>query len=158
MSLSATDMVKASIRPYQLADIPALVGIEERVQFTPWGESLFREPLSIERYAGRVLCKQDSVIGFYLIEQVCDEVTLHNIAISPSEQGLGYGRQLLQDVELLARQQQASVIFLEVRESNTAARSLYEAENFRPVGQRKDYYAAPWGRESAIVMAKELNS
>ena len=41
-------------------------------------------------------------------------------------------------------------ILLEVRESNTAARSLYDSLGFRPVGVRKNYYKNPV--ENAILM------
>ena len=48
----------------------------------------------------------------------------------------------------------ASVATLEVRESNSIARRLYDSEGFRPVGLRKGYYAKT--KEDAIVMMKEF--
>ena len=39
---------------------------------------------------------------------------------------------------------------LEVRASNTAARSLYETLGFRVEGIRRDYYRAP--REDALIL------
>lgn len=144
------------IRPYDVADIPQLVAIENQVQFSPWTATMFEQQLSIERYSGRVLCQSGQVVGFYLIEQVVDEITLHNIAVAPEWQGKGYGKRLIENVAVLATQLQASQIFLEVRESNTPARSLYELAGYHQVGERQGYYAAPWGREAAIVMMKSL--
>ncbi len=45
-------------------------------------------------------------------------------------------------------------IFLEVRESNIPAISLYNGFGFKQVGMRKDYYEKPV--ENALLMLKEL--
>ena len=42
--------------------------------------------------------------------------------------------------------------FLEVRESNTATRHLYEKNGFEAIGVRKRYYAKPV--EDAIIMRR----
>ncbi|MGZ7144902.1 GNAT family N-acetyltransferase, partial [Streptococcus pyogenes] len=44
-------------------------------------------------------------------------------------------------------------VFLEVRESNKAARGLYEKFGFKKVGLRKKYYQNPV--EDAVLMARE---
>ena len=44
------------------------------------------------------------------------------------------------------------VLFLEVRVSNTAARTLYANAGFREIGVRRGYYPAHVGREDAIVL------
>jgi ribosomal-protein-alanine N-acetyltransferase len=43
-------------------------------------------------------------------------------------------------------------VYLEVRESNTAARALYASLGFQQVGRRADYYTDP--TEPAIVMRR----
>jgi [ribosomal protein S18]-alanine N-acetyltransferase len=43
--------------------------------------------------------------------------------------------------------------FLEVRESNVSARSLYESMGFTEIGRRKQYYQYP--EETAIVMLRK---
>lgn len=150
-------MSECTIRPYLEEDIPAFLAIEQQVQYSPWSENLFRQPLEIARYQGRALCLGSEVIGYYLIEQVVDEATLHNIAIQPEYQGQGYGRLLLNDALQLCRSHGVVVIFLEVRLSNVGARHLYEQSGFRQVGLRKEYYATADGREAALVMRKALN-
>ena len=50
--------------------------------------------------------------------------------------------------------QGVTAVWLEVRESNTAARRLYEKASFAPVGIREKYYSAPV--ENAVMMKKEL--
>jgi ribosomal-protein-alanine N-acetyltransferase len=41
-------------------------------------------------------------------------------------------------------------VYLEVRESNTAARRLYEGLGFEAVGRRADYYRRP--AEAALIL------
>ena len=69
-----------------------------------------------------------------------------NIAVEPAQRGRGLARRLLE--QELARSR--GEWFLEVRESNAAARKLYESLGFREVGLRENYYPAP--PEHAIVM------
>ena len=45
-------------------------------------------------------------------------------------------------------------VFLEVRESNVAARKLYESRGFAVAGSRKQYHRKP--AEDAIVMRRAL--
>jgi ribosomal-protein-alanine N-acetyltransferase len=46
-------------------------------------------------------------------------------------------------------------VYLEVRVSNTPARTLYEKIGFRAIGVQKNYYRFP--AEDAIVMNKHLD-
>jgi ribosomal-protein-alanine N-acetyltransferase len=46
--------------------------------------------------------------------------------------------------------------YLEVRESNNAAKKMYEKLNFKIVGTRKDYYIRP--TENAVIMMLDLSS
>ena len=55
-----------------------------------------------------------------------------------------------------AHQLNAESVFLEVRESNTAARGLYEKLAFHQTGRRKSYYCAPL--EDAILYFKDLRA
>jgi ribosomal-protein-alanine N-acetyltransferase len=59
-------------------------------------------------------------------------------------------------IDDVARQENISTVFLEVRESNLPARALYEQIGFEALAVRKDYYPAKDGREHAVVMKKNL--
>jgi ribosomal-protein-alanine N-acetyltransferase len=48
------------------------------------------------------------------------------------------------------RQWGVATVFLEVRESNSAARRLYGALGFAQVGRRRNYYRRP--TEDAVVL------
>ena len=75
-----------------------------------------------------------------------DESELLNLVVAPEFRGRGFARALLQ--ELLSVP--AHSLYLEVRESNQAARNLYKSMGFQEVNIRPEYYQAP--PEAAIVM------
>lgn len=88
------------------------------------------------------------MIGFLAIQQLVGEVEITNLAVLTDYQGKGIARQLM--AQLSSREEN---IFLEVRESNSRARKLYEACGFVEIGRRKNYYHNPV--EDAIVMQRE---
>jgi len=88
-----------------------------------------------------------AVAGFLVSRQVADkEREILNIVVHPDFRRLGIATELLRNE--LARSPGAH--FLEVRESNMAARTLYERLGFLSVGTRPGYYENP--PEPGIVM------
>jgi ribosomal-protein-alanine N-acetyltransferase len=71
------------------------------------------------------------------------EWEIENIAVAGPARRRGLGTRLL--AELLKRVHKAGAhnVFLEVRESNRAARELYQEWAFVESGRRKAYYHAP---------------
>lgn len=86
---------------------------------------------------------RSAVQGFLVARSLGDEWELENIAVSGSARRRGLGSRLLGEFLGHARAGRASAIFLEVRESNTAARLLYEKWDFAQTGRRTDYYKDP---------------
>lgn len=93
-----------------------------------------------------------SLFGFAIIQQIIDEVTLLDICITPEQQGQGYGRLLLNAIIDFVSTSDAVVLMLEVRESNLAARELYQQVGFVETGRRRGYYPLVDGKEDAILM------
>lgn len=87
--------------------------------------------------------------GFLVALPVGAEWELENIAVAPAERRKGLGKQLLEALVVAARTTNSEAVFLEVRDSNTAARSLYEKAGFELTGRRKAYYTNP--PEDAIL-------
>jgi ribosomal-protein-alanine N-acetyltransferase len=85
------------------------------------------------------------------------EAQLLNLCIDPDHQGQGWGRQLMQHLLAVARQEFCTIFLLEVRRSNTPARRLYESLEFKTLGVRKGYYPnGPGATEDALVMGYEF--
>ena len=111
------------IVPMGLADIDAVYNIECNCHTHPWSKNLFLSNFG-KRYFNHLLLDKEQVIGFFVASSVAGEVTLMNIAISPSHQGRGMGRTLLQFLLDYTKQKDEQEIWLEVRESNHNALSL----------------------------------
>ena len=84
-----------------------------------------------------------ALLGFLVACQVESEWELENIVVAAGARRTGIGRGLLDALLVEARRTNNSSVFLEVRESNVAARALYEESGFVQVGQRRAYYKSP---------------
>ena len=154
-------------------DVDAVHDVEKTAYGQPWSAKHFRDsldsgylavmllgeplpgeiPLQAGPHQGRVL------MGYLVAMTGVEEVHLLNVTVAPAFQRKGWGRVLMDGLVLWSRGQQANSLWLEVRESNTGARALYEALGFQSVGLRKDYYPAGQGRrEHAVVMCLTLDA
>lgn len=123
---------------------------------TPWTRGNFTDSLE-GGHVATVMQEEGAVLGYAVVMPLPGEAELLNITIAPEARGSGLGRQLLYQVCKAAQVQGAERMFLEVRASNTPARTLYARSGFAEVGLRRAYYAVPEGdREDAVLMAKDL--
>ena len=97
---------------------------------------------------------QSGVQGFAVARVLGREWELENIIVADQAQRRGLGTRLLGELANLARSQHAQSIFLDVRESNQAARSLYLKCSFVESGHRKSYYQKPL--DTAILYKLDL--
>ncbi|OBY76208.1 alanine acetyltransferase [Acinetobacter gyllenbergii] len=136
----------------QESDLDSVAAIERLVQTHPWSKQQFQE--SLASYQCTVYEQANQVVGFCILQPVLDEANLLLMAIHPSQQGRGLGYTLLDD-SIQQLKNNPIQIFLEVRESNTAAIGLYEKTGFHQIDLRKNYYPNPDGsREHAVIMVK----
>lgn len=90
---------------------------------------------------------EDQLAGFVVwMDAGPDEAEILNVAVSPRLRMRGIASRLLKAALAAA----PVTFFLEVRESNEAARALYRKHEFAEVGIRTMYYENP--PESAVVM------
>ena len=136
------------IRPAISDDAPAVAELELSCFSLP------RLPPQIRREIENFLIAEEAgrFMGYIDAQTVLDEGYIGNIAVIPEGRGRGIGRSLLHS---LIEQNRGKLAFLtlEVRESNTAARRLYESEGFRVVAVRRDMYEKP--KENGIIMNYE---
>ena len=98
-------------------------------------------------YDFRVSVRGIRVAGFLVSRTLVEgETELLNLAVAPEFRRQGVARKLVK--ALLAAS--PGVVYLEVRESNRAARKFYNRMGFQEVSSRSGYYQAP--PEAAIVM------
>lgn len=145
------------IREVGILELNTVMPIERSAHLTPWTRLMFE--LGLQRGDTLLgLYIQQRLVAYAMLQKIADEWHLHNIAVQDTLQGQGLGRYLLEEVIAQARQQHLTLILLEVRESNEAARHLYQKLGFTEDGVRKDYYAIPGeGRENAVLMSCKLS-
>lgn len=93
--------------------------------------------------------------GFLVARRVDLEWDLENIVVAADARRRGVGRGLMEAFLGRAKQSNSAAVFLEVRESNLAARTLYERTGLRQAGRRKGYYTGP--AEDAVLYRRNLN-
>jgi [ribosomal protein S18]-alanine N-acetyltransferase len=98
-----------------------------------------------------VIQEDGAVAGFLIGREVTqDEWEIENLAIAGAARRRGLGSRLLSEFLNLARSRGGKDIFLEVRASNQAARTLYQKWAFVEAGLRKSYYQDPL--EDALIL------
>ena len=112
------------------------------------------EQLNIRGELGWVIEDKKSVAGFLVVRAVVAEAEILNLCIAPEKRRSGLAESLLDVAVAELRRTRVDRLFLEVRESNTAAISFYEKHKFRKTGHRPAYYRDP--DEAAVLMMKEL--
>lgn len=123
-------------RIFAAVSLPRLILVIEEAAASDQGPAPKRRP-------------QPVLLGFLVALCAGTEWELENLAVAPDSRRLGVGTRLLQTLLRRARRARAEGIFLEVRESNQAARGLYESAGFIATGRRVAYYSDP--PEAAVV-------
>ena len=119
----------------------------------PWNAPTFAEFLA---GPGSVLTFRPS--GFALGRVVLDEAELLTIAVDPAHRRQGIARDCLMEFMQQCEELGAKSAFLEVADTNAAARALYRATGWSEAGRRKRYYRTETGDFiDAILMSTKLN-
>ena len=139
------------IRPASSEDLPTILTIENLTNKIPWTQEQFLSSIEVGHYSV-VIENKEGVVGFAIYSPIIPESHLLNIAIIPSSQGQGLGRQLLQKVIMQNKILGVKSITLEVRISNHSAITLYKSEGFTKDAIRPDYYSGDT-REDALLMS-----
>jgi ribosomal-protein-alanine N-acetyltransferase len=111
-------------------------------------------PPHLPHYVGLVIEDESGIQGFLVGQAHADESELQSIAVRSAGHRRGFGSQLLTKFLEHAREGGAKSVYLEVRESNQAARDFYEKWLFQESGRRKDYYTGP--TEDAVLYRRRL--
>lgn len=91
--------------------------------------------------------------GFVIVQFAADEAEILAVAVAKDCRRQGCATSLVKAAIEACRGRFISCIYLEVAESNTGARELYEKFGFRAVARRENYYqSAGSSPDSALVM------
>jgi ribosomal-protein-alanine acetyltransferase len=137
------------------SDLPHIIEIAKRsATAAQWSEAHYQQLFSTGRLV-LVVEEAAEVAGFIVGRGApgpgnSEEWEIENIAVRGGARRRGLASRLLSEFLSYARSKGARQVFLEVRESNRAARALYEKWAFLEAGRRQKYYQNPV--EDALVL------
>ncbi len=140
------------VRPASAGDIPPMMRLEQHsATASHWSPEQYDRLFAAmaPRRIALVIEEQDGVRGFLIALALAPEWEIENIAVAADARRRGLGTRLLGEFLDRARAEGAQAVYLEVRESNHAARALYEKWAFVESGRRVRYYQSP--QEDAIT-------
>ena len=150
------------IRSAVAADIPAMVAIERASFSDPWTAAAIASTLRHDHM--RVLVAEERgelggdgagrPLGYVVAMLAGPEAEIADLAVSPAARRRGVGRALIDHLLTELAAGEVLAVFLEVRESNHAARALYESRLFQGIGRRRGYYRNPV--EDALLLTRQL--
>lgn len=146
------------VRPIDSSHIGDLIRIGEETDLSPWtAQSYLDEMKNPDAVMLRLESGDNRTVGFVvgrivlggLVETQTD-AEIYNIAVIEQLQGRGLGQVMLDAFLDVCRARSAVYVWLEVRESNTAAIRFYSRNCFEHVQTRNHFYTDPV--ENALLM------
>ena len=143
------------IRAAAPEDLPALRAIEQQSETAAhWSQQNY-DALFAPGTPPRIVLvaseeTADAIAGFVAARCTPGEWEIENLVVAGQRRRQGWGTALVRDLVRQAQTAGATSVLLEVRESNLAARRLYEKLGFSQRGRRKNYYRDP--REDALLL------
>lgn len=134
-------------------DVTAVAALEAENFSRPWSYDAFYKTLSDENYIVIIAKETDALLGYCVLLCTGEEADITNVCTALAARGKGVATKMLTALMAEGKSRGVTEFFLEVRESNTPARSLYTKLGFEEIGLRKNYYEEP--KEHAVLMKKE---
>lgn len=142
------------IRPMTMTDCNQVAEIEAASFSMPWSLRAFTDTVEKPNFRYLVAEEAGEILGYCGFLYVLDEAEIPNVCVKASARRQGVGRKMLEVLITEAKTLGIAVLYLEVRESNEAAKALYASLGFLPNSIRKNFYEQP--QENAVLMSKTL--
>ena len=141
------------IEPMNASHVSQIAQLEKRCFTDPWSEKSIASELENPLSLWLVAVDGGQLIGYVGSQTVLGETDMMNLAVAPEVRRQGTGRALVLALVDALTEKGSHSLMLEVRVSNTPARTLYESLGFSQVGRRPKYYVNP--KEDALILRKE---
>ena len=128
--------------------IKAVAEIERACFSSPWDEAALEAELKNACAHLYVALNGDKAVGYAAVYCVCGEADIARVAVLPEYRRRGIATQLLLKS---FKDNKAECVFLDGRESNTAAIKLSGSIGFEQIGIRKNYYNEPTENEILMI-------
>lgn len=137
------------IRRARADDLELLIELEHACLPDPWRRDWLEAILRESRYLVLLLEEGGYILGW----SAAGQSEIERLGVLPQFRGQGWGRALVEAIAEGFAARRIAEVFLEVRESNAAARALYLGCGFEENGRRRAYYD---DGEDAILMRRAL--
>ena len=141
------------VREYSDSDLAALALLSNSWGPDFWSIEELLKSLSEANHRLFLLNNGIKDVGLIFFSLVDEESELFYLFIEPKYRGMGYSRRLMKEYFKFGADGGVKRFFLEVRESNISAITLYRSLGYEDVSIRKSYYR---DGESALVLKKDL--
>ncbi|MEO5823902.1 MAG: ribosomal protein S18-alanine N-acetyltransferase [Vicinamibacteraceae bacterium] len=132
-------------------DLDGILAVDAATFERPWTRAMYEWEWTHSDVARFYVARRaDAVVAYCAGWVIFDELHINNLAVEPGSRRGGVAGALLAFVLQSAAAEGASRATLEVRQSNEAARTLYERFGFVFAGVRTAYYREPV--EDALVL------
>lgn len=122
------------------SDFLSLAHMEEEIFPDSWSLETIKENVLVGPGMGMLYEDSEIIKGYSLCQIILDEAELLRLGVSPKARRQGIGKQILEDLKNYFEGIGVKRCFLEVREDNIEARSLYEKAGFCEIYRRPAYY------------------
>jgi ribosomal-protein-alanine N-acetyltransferase len=140
-----------AIRKMTVADVPAVIELDQKSFSLPWPERSFRFELTDNPASRCWVAELDGkVVGMIVVWLIVDEAHIATVATDPDYRRQGIGKRLISHALMHLIGEGARSSFLEVRESNIIAQAMYRKFGYEETGRRRRYYRD--NDEDAILM------
>jgi ribosomal-protein-alanine N-acetyltransferase len=148
------DIKMQEIKAYEAGTLAAL---HKESFLKAWDEKTFADMLDVNGTQAWMNGLVEYPMGFVVGRALGEQYEIITIAVTPEWRGRRLAKQLLETAIARAKELNAKTMFLEVADTNKAARKFYENAGFVEISRRKAYYRNLDGTTvDAIVMSRTL--
>ena len=144
-----------TVAPAELSDAYGISLIEKECFSAPWSENQIKDEISKHGVIFLAAKSEEELCGYISGQLIIDEFYINNVAVTEKFRKYGIASALIGILIDDLQKTPCSLATLEVRESNIAARMLYEKFGFKNLGIRKDFYSRP--KENACIYTLYFN-
>lgn len=134
-------------------DIEQIINLQRENFSDGWNENMLVSAFNENNFFALGYFENDLLVSFVSYSITPDTADVEGVCTSLQYRNKGLARGVLKEVEKTLIEKGIRKLFLEVRESNINAISLYKSLGFNQISVRKKYYS---NGENALIFIKGL--
>lgn len=128
------------LRPAKISDISNILMLEGQTQFDKYSQDSLTQMFNLDYYKIIVATLDDKVIGYIVATILFEDADILKIIVDSKFRRRGVGKQLIDNLLSICKENCVKKLHLEVRMDNSTAINFYEDLGFEYEFSRKNYY------------------